>query len=128
MKLSARPLLWILTAPIVVIVVLFAVSNLDSVTLHLFPLPYDLTVRLYLLTLITLFMGFVLGSIVTWIADRRRRRETRLQARRLQELEHELTLTKLRAVEAEKRLAELTASPPPLEPLEPVPVPPVLAE
>jgi hypothetical protein len=97
------------------------------VTLHLFPLPYDLTVRLYLLTLITLFMGFVLGSIVTWIADRRRRRETRLQARRLQELEHELTLTKLRAVEAEKRLSELTASPP-LEPLEPAPVPPVLAE
>jgi uncharacterized integral membrane protein len=120
--------LWILTAPIVVIVVLFAVSNLDSVTLHLFPLPYDLTVRLYLLTLITLFMGFVLGSIVTWVADRKRRRETRLQARRLQELEHELTLTKLRAAEAEKRLAEAAAAPLETVPLDAAPVPPVLAE
>jgi lipopolysaccharide assembly protein A len=125
MKLSARPLLWILTAPIVIVVVLFAVSNRDAVTLHLFPLPYDLTVGLYLLTLITLFMGFVLGSIVTWVADRKRRRETRVQARRLQDLEHELTLTKLRAVEAEKRLVELAAAP---TPEAPAPVPPALAE
>lgn len=125
MKISARPLLWILTAPIVVVVVLFAVSNLDSVTLHLFPLPYDLTVRLYLLTLITLFMGFVLGSIVTWVADRKRRREVRTQARRLQELEHELTLTKLRASEAERRLADVTATTFENAPVE-VPVPPVV--
>jgi lipopolysaccharide assembly protein A len=127
MKISARPLLWILTAPIVVVVVLFAVSNLDSVTLHLFPLPYDLTVRLYLLTLITLFMGFVLGSIVTWVADRKRRRETRAQAKRLQELEHELTLAKLRAAEAERRLTEITATTFEATPVD-VPVPPVLAE
>ncbi|GIL39980.1 lipopolysaccharide assembly protein LapA domain-containing protein [Roseiterribacter gracilis] len=127
MKISARPLLWILTAPIVVVVVLFAVSNLDSVTLHLFPLPYDLTVRLYLLTLITLFMGFVLGSIVTWVADRKRRRETRVQAKRLQELEHELTLAKLRAAEAERRLTEITATTFETAPVD-VPVPPVLAE
>jgi uncharacterized integral membrane protein len=127
MKISARPLLWILTAPIVVIVVLFAVSNLDSVTLHLFPLPYDLTVRLYLLTLITLFMGFVLGSIVTWVADRKRRRETRAQAKRLQELEHELTLAKLRAAEAERRLTEITATTFEATPID-VPVPSVLAQ
>lgn len=104
MKLSARHLSWILTAPIAVLVVLFAVSNLDSVTLSLFPLPYDLTVRVYLLTLIVLFVGFVLGSIVTWIADRKRRRLTRIQGRRLAELEHELTLAKLRAGDAERQL------------------------
>jgi uncharacterized integral membrane protein len=109
MKLSARYLSWILTAPIAVLVVLFSVSNLDSVTLSLFPLPYDLTVRVYLLTLIVLFVGFVLGSIVTWIADRKRRRLTRIQGRRVSELEHELALVRLRAADAERRLADTGA-------------------
>jgi uncharacterized integral membrane protein len=90
MKLSTRILAWIVTAPLVVLVVLFAVSNLDEVTLHLWPLPFDLTVAIWLLTLIELFVGFLLGAIVTWIADRRRRREARLLARRVRELEQAL--------------------------------------
>ncbi len=90
MKLSTRILAWIVTAPLVLLVVLFAVSNLDEVTLHLWPLPFDLTVAIWLLTLIELFVGFLLGAIVTWIADRRRRREARLLARRVRELEQAL--------------------------------------
>ncbi len=94
MKLPTRLLSWIVTAPIALLVILFAVSNLDKVTLHLWPFPFDMTIWIWALTLIDLFVGFLLGAIVTWIADRRRRRETRLLNRRVAELEQQLAIAK----------------------------------
>jgi uncharacterized integral membrane protein len=90
MKQSTRIISWIVTAPITLLVVLFSVSNLDQVTLRLRPFPFDMTIRIWALTLIELFVGFVLGAIVTWIGDRKRRREARLLARRVGELEKAL--------------------------------------
>lgn len=95
MKQSVRILSWIVTAPIIVLVILFAVSNLDPVTLRLRPFPLDMTIPIWALTLIVLFVGFVLGAIVTWIGDRKRRRDARLLSRRVAELEQ--TIAELRA-------------------------------
>lgn len=112
MKQSTRILSWIVTAPIAVLVVLFAVSNLDKVTLHLWPLPFDMTIWIWALTLIELFVGFLLGAIVTWIGDRRRRREARALSRRVTELEQLLAGARRQAAELEHRLGELRAPPP----------------
>ncbi len=98
MKLPTRLLSWIVTAPIALLVIVFAVSNLDKVTLHLWPLPFDMTIWIWALTLIELFVGFLLGAIVTWIADRRRRRETRLLNRRVTELEQQLAIARRQPV------------------------------
>ncbi len=99
MKQSARILSWIVTAPIAVLVLLFAVSNLDSVTLRLKPFPFDMTLPIWALTLIVLFVGFILGAIVTWIGDRKRRREGRLMARRVIELEQSLAVARAQTAE-----------------------------
>lgn len=112
MKLSTRILSWIVTAPLAVVVVLFAVSNLDQVTLHLWPLPFDMTIWIWALTLILLFVGFLLGAIVTWIGDRRRRRDTRMLTRRVAELEQQLTLARQQTVEIERKLSAFRAPPP----------------
>jgi uncharacterized integral membrane protein len=98
-KLPTRILSWIVTAPLALLVILFAVSNLDKVTLHLWPLPFDMTIWIWALTLIELFVGFLLGAIVTWIADRRRRRETRILNRRVAELEQALEAAQRRAAD-----------------------------
>jgi uncharacterized integral membrane protein len=90
MKQSVRIISLVITAPITLLVVLFAVSNLDQVTLHLRPFPFDMTISIWALTLIELFVGFLLGAIVTWIGDRKRRRETRALRRRMTELEQAL--------------------------------------
>jgi uncharacterized integral membrane protein len=113
MKSSTRIVSWIVTAPIAVVVVLFAVSNMDTVTLHLWPLPYDMTIWIWALTLIQLFVGFLLGAIVTWIGDRRRRREARALGRRVAELELALSAARRQAVSLEHKLGEIR-SPPPL--------------
>jgi uncharacterized integral membrane protein len=111
MRQSVRILSWIVTAPIVILVVLFAVSNLEPITLRLRPFPSELTIPLWLLTLVQLFVGFLLGAIVTWIGDRRRRRETRLLVRRVSELEQSLAAAQKQAGEADRKLAELRAQP-----------------
>jgi|SRR6185437_1759279 len=102
MRQSVRILSWIVAAPIVILVVLFAVSNLDSITLRLKPFPFEWSPPIWLLTLIQLFVGFLLGAIVTWICDRPRRRQSRLLSRRTAELEQSLA-------EAEKKLAAARA-------------------
>ncbi len=104
MKQSARILSLIVTAPITVLVVLFAVSNLDQVTLRLRPFPFDMTIRIWALTLIELFVGFVLGAIVTWIGDRKRRRDAR---RRIGELDQALAAARQQVADLEKKLGEL---------------------
>ncbi len=111
MRQSVRILSWIVAAPIVILVVMFAVSNLDPITLRLRPFPEELTMPIWLMTLIQLFVGFLLGAIVTWIGDRRRRRETRLLNRRTAELEQLLATAEKRAAQAEQKLAETRAQP-----------------
>jgi len=113
MKQSTKIVSWIVTAPIALLVVVFAVSNLDKVTLHLWPLPFDMTIWIWALTLIELFVGFLLGAIVTWIGDRKRRRETRLLIRRVAELEQSLADARKQAIDLEHRLGQLR-NPPPL--------------
>ena len=90
----------------VILVLWFALSNLDFITLRLWPLPFDLTISIAFLTLIQLFIGFLLGAIVTWIGDRHRRRENRLLNRRTAELEQSLAETRKQLDDAEKKLAE----------------------
>jgi len=109
MRQSARILSWIVAAPIVILILLFAVSNREPITLRLLPFPLDLTIPIWLLTLIELFVGFLLGAIVTWIGDRRRRRETRLLIRRVSELELSLAAAQRQAAELEAKLTESRA-------------------
>jgi hypothetical protein len=109
MRQSVRILSWIVAAPIVILVLWFALSNLDFITLRLWPLPFDLTISIAFLTLIQLFIGFLLGAIVTWIGDRHRRRETRLLNRRTAELEQALAETERKLAEARTRQVSTAA-------------------
>ena len=106
MRQSARILSWIVTAPIVILVVLFAVSNIDQVTLRLLPFPFEMTMPIWALTLIELFVGFILGAIVTWIGDRKRRRDARLAVKRAGELELALDNAQRQVADLEKTLGE----------------------
>ncbi len=101
-----RFLIWIITVPIALVAVLFAISNRGIVTLSLWPLPFTLDAPLYLATLIALLVGFLAGGFVAWNAQRRHRRRARREGDRVAYLERELKETQARAAAAEKRLAE----------------------
>ena len=88
-----RAAFWLFVVIIAAALALFAVSNRESVTLGLWPLPFLVELPLYLLVLVVLLFGFLFGELAAWIAGRRRRREVRRSRRLIAALERELSAT-----------------------------------
>ncbi|WP_207460191.1 lipopolysaccharide assembly protein LapA domain-containing protein [Azospirillum sp. SYSU D00513] len=102
-----RFLTWIITLPIMLVAVLFAVSNRETVTFALWPLPFTLEAPIYLATLLALALGFIAGGFVAWNSQRGYRRRSRWQSNRIGYLERDLKEAQAHAAAAEKRLAEM---------------------
>lgn len=96
-----RYLTWIVTIPVALLAVLFAVSNRETVVFGLWPLPFTLDLPLYLAVLGVLVLGFVVGGLVVWVGQHRHRRTARKASARVLQLERDLddTNTRLRAAE-----------------------------
>jgi len=85
-----RFLSWIVLALVAVVLVLFAVSNRETVSVGLWPLPVLVDLPLYLVLLGTLIFGFVAGELTAWVRGWRRRREARRNRVRIVQLEREV--------------------------------------
>lgn len=93
--------LWLITLPLTLVAVIFAIANRHRVMIDLWPLEFDppFELPLFLILLVTLLTGFVLGGAVTWLSAagaRGRARRERMRAefmelenRRLQQLANE---------------------------------------
>jgi len=71
-----RLFFWIVLVPLAGLLVVFAVTNRQGITLDLWPLPFQVDLPLYLALLGTLILGFVVGVVVASVsaAGRRARR------------------------------------------------------
>ena len=78
---------------IAIVLILFAVSNRETISVGFWPLPFLADVPLYLLCFLSLVIGALIGSAVAWTAGHRIRRQLRALRRRIQALERELTAT-----------------------------------
>jgi uncharacterized integral membrane protein len=85
-----RLLWWIMLAVVAVVLILFAVSNREMVSVGLWPLPDLLQLPLYLVLLGALFVGFIVGELVAWVGGWRWRREARRGRERIAMLEREI--------------------------------------
>jgi len=81
---------WLVTAPVALVLVVFALSNRGTVDLNFWPFDFVLEAPIYLLVLLLLVIGFALGEFVAWIMRGSHRRERRVQAKRITALEREL--------------------------------------
>ena len=95
---------WLVTAPLALILIVFAVANRDTITLTFWPLPITLAAPIYLVVLLALLAGFFLGELAAWLAGRTSRRKARHAARRVEELEHAIE-AKTPAKEATRQIA-----------------------
>ncbi len=68
-RFFGRLLGWLLVAPLLLLFVLFAVSNRQDVTLGLWPLSAEFTAPLYLLLLTLTFGALLLGLFLGWAAQ-----------------------------------------------------------
>ena len=85
---------WAVTLVAAALLIPFALSNREPVSLGFWPLPFLVDLPLYLLVVLLLFAGFVIGTAATWIAGRRTRRELRRRRRRVEALERELVASR----------------------------------
>jgi len=60
---------------IAIVLILFAVSNRELVSVGLWPLPFLVDVPLYLLCFLILVIGALIGVATAWMAGHRNRRE-----------------------------------------------------
>ena len=84
-----KRLAWLLTLPLAVAVVLFAVHNRGPVPIDPWPVAQPFNLPLYLIVLGAILIGFIAGALVQWAAAGRRRKEARQKNRRLSELERD---------------------------------------
>lgn len=86
-----------------ILVVMFAVSNRETVSIAFWPLPFLADVPLYLLCFLSLLIGALIGLSAAFVGRRRNRRELRARRRRIESLERELAATQaqLKAQQAE---------------------------
>ena len=79
-----RAVYWAVIVVASSLLIAFAVSNRGTVSLGLWPLPFLIDLPLYLLVLLLLLAGFVVGAATAWTAGRRVRRELRRRRRRVE--------------------------------------------
>ncbi|MHA1564425.1 MAG: LapA family protein [Alphaproteobacteria bacterium] len=82
-----KRLAWLLTLPLAVAVVVFAVHNRAGVVIDPWPVGPPFSVPLYLIALGAILAGFGAGALVQWAAGGKRRQLARQRNRRLSELE-----------------------------------------
>ena len=70
-----------------VLVVLFAISNREAVTLALWPLPFEAQFGLYVPVLAALLFGFAFGLIASWVLGGAKRKQTRAYKAKIKALE-----------------------------------------
>ena len=81
---------WIIAAPFLLLLVLFVLSNTDTVTIRLWPTDLALPVPLALALLTALGIGVLGGAAMQWVGKLVARREAAKAERKLAALEAQL--------------------------------------
>jgi uncharacterized integral membrane protein len=93
-----------------IVLLLFSVSNRETVSLAFWPLPFLVDLPLYLLSFLSLLIGFLIGGCAAWIAGGRDRTELRRRRRRIEALERELAVTQPQLEDRATPVAALSAT------------------
>jgi len=103
---------WLLTVPLTVLVVVFAVANRSFIPLDLWPFALEVRIPVFLLVLGSLLFGFLIGAMVMWLSMGKQRQQRRAAKGEIAKLER-----KTRELEhARDRTATRSSAPPPAAP------------
>src|SRR5579859_1794307 len=72
-----RRLSFIVSLPLFIILVVFAVDNRGDVALSFWPLPWGATLPVFVALFLALLIGFLAGAVAAWLSAGRTRRRLR---------------------------------------------------
>lgn len=81
---------WLIAVPVGLIIIAFAIANRGKVELRFDPLPYELDIPIWAITIGALAVGFVLGAVIRWLLDHKWRAMANQGRRRIRALEREV--------------------------------------
>jgi uncharacterized integral membrane protein len=100
---AVRLVSFAISFPITVIVILFAISNRGLVPMRLWPLPAEIEAPLYILVLVCVGLGFLLGGGIAWAGELGHKTRAARAERRAEDLERELSVMRIREEELRAR-------------------------
>jgi putative membrane protein len=89
----------LIALPLLLLLVLFALSNRQPVSLHVWPTDYAATLPLSLAVLASMAIAFLAGGLLVWVSEL-------VQRRRARRAEHAVRLLEAQVQELKARLAE----------------------
>jgi len=89
-----RVLSWLIGLPLALLVVVFALSNRQDAIIGMWPFAEGLPLPTYLLVLLPLVAGLLLGLLLGGLRNIRHRASARFQGRRAAALERELAASR----------------------------------
>ena len=101
-----RYLRWIITLPITILVLVFAIANRHSAPVDLWPLPFVKEIPLFMLVLVSLLVGIMVGGAVSWISGGVTRKKTRQTLFQLERCERDLEQVRGKLAKAEAQSRE----------------------
>ena len=93
----------LITLPLLLLLVLFALSNRQPVSLHIWPTDYAATLPLSLAVLGSMAVAFLAGGLLVWVSEL-------MQRRRARRAEQTVRLLEAQVQELKARLAETAPS------------------
>jgi uncharacterized integral membrane protein len=81
---------WLLLPPAAILLIAFAIANRTPVRVSLDPLPLELHPPLFIIVILAIALGIVIGGSATWLAQRKWRRLARERRRANESLQREL--------------------------------------
>lgn len=103
-------LYWLIAVPLLIAAPLFAISNLKTVELGLWPLPSVVSVPVFVVALAGLAIGFFAGGIVAWFSAGRARARARSAERAVRTRDLEIEELRRKLQEAERASAARQAA------------------
>ena len=103
---------WLITLPLAVVLVVFAVNNRNTVEVDLWPLGLVVDWPMFVYVFLGAGIGLLMGGLFAWISGGAGRKLARERRARLRELEHKIEIMQARMdSENEQRPARPPALP-----------------
>lgn len=109
-----RALYWLTVIPLFLVVIVFAVTNHETTEVSLWPVLMErIAFPVYGIALVGLFIGFVIGGLVSWIQNGQSRKRLRQLRRQSEAEQREIAILRDRLAHLEQRERQATIPTPP---------------